>query len=64
MNVTPLLTKPVECKCESDLRGRTQVYARDMWFKRGLAVTLQRVYDSIYQAEIRCPETNRRWVVA
>jgi hypothetical protein len=63
MNILPLLTKPTECKSESDMRLSTHAYRRDLFFNEGTLVTMVRVYDSPHEAEFRCPETNRRWIV-
>jgi hypothetical protein len=61
--IVPLLTKPTECKCESEMRLSTHVYRRNFFFNEGTLVTVVRVYDSPHEAELRCPETNRRWIV-
>jgi hypothetical protein len=61
--IVPLSIKPIECSCERDLRARSQIHARDFLFAEGIRVTLVRVYDGDHEAEIRCLETNQRWVI-
>lgn len=61
--VVPLLIKPIVCRNDMDLRQQGHAYRRDQFFNEKWLVTLERNYNTQHEAELRCLETGRRWIV-